>query len=60
MAKPSVLPPPQATDHANDHAHLPTEVPPSPPSGVADKLPILPEDVHMSETGINHLPDWLF
>jgi hypothetical protein len=53
--------PPVVGGHAPTQAvdHLPTELPPPstpPPSGVVT----LPEDVQISETGVNHLPPDLF
>ena len=60
MAKPESLPP-QVSLHVPTQAvdHLPTELPPTstpPPAGVVT----LPEDVQISETGVNHLPPDLF
>jgi hypothetical protein len=57
MAKPVALPH-QAVDGAAGHPaqdYLPTELPP-----VTTPTVTLPEEVQISETGVNHLPDWPF
>jgi len=42
--------PGQATDHANEHAHLPEQVPVGPSdTGIG----------HMSDVALDHIPDWL-
>jgi len=59
MAKPTSLPQ-QAWDNAAEQAqsHLPTEIPPPPPSAPGVTLPGAAVD-NMSLIGVAHLPDWL-
>jgi hypothetical protein len=57
MAKHTTLPQP-ALDGAAGPAqdHLPTVLPPVPET---PPTVTLPEEVQISETGLNHLPDWV-